>query len=59
LGGYKLKPGSPCINTGLFIPWNSALDFFGNPVLDGSVDIGAYEQIGSGVFADKDLEKQD
>jgi len=58
LGGYKLNPESPGINTGIFIPWNSVHDFFGNPVLDGSVDIGAYEQIGSGVFADKALEKR-
>jgi hypothetical protein len=27
-------------------------DFYGNPVQDGSVDIGVYEQIGSGVFGD-------
>lgn len=50
--GYKLQPGSPCINAGLFIPLNSKRDYFGNPVGDGSVDIGAYEQLGSGVFAD-------
>lgn len=56
LGGYKLKTESPCINTGIFIPWNSKRDFFGNPVNDGSVDIGAYEQIGSGVFANESLE---
>jgi hypothetical protein len=58
LGGYKLKPGSPCINTGIFIPWNSKRDFYGNPVNDGSVDIGAYEQIGSGVFANVSLENE-
>ncbi|MDR0431264.1 MAG: right-handed parallel beta-helix repeat-containing protein [Tannerellaceae bacterium] len=50
--GYQLRPGSPCINTGLFVPLNSTRDYYGNPVNDGSVDIGAYEQIGSGVFAD-------
>jgi hypothetical protein len=58
LGGYKLKPESPVINAGVFIPMNSIRDFFGNPVQDGSVDIGAYEQIGSGVFADKALEER-
>lgn len=52
VGGYKLQPGSPCINAGLFIPLNSKQDYFGNPVGDGSIDIGAYEQLGSGVFAD-------
>ncbi|MDL2208299.1 right-handed parallel beta-helix repeat-containing protein [Parabacteroides sp. OttesenSCG-928-O15] len=50
--GYKLQPGSPCINAGLFVPLNSVRDYFGYPVNDGSVDIGAYEQLGSGVFAD-------
>ena len=50
--GYQLRPGSPCINTGLFVPLNSKRDYYGNLVNDGSVDIGAYEQIGSGVFAD-------
>lgn len=57
LGGYKLKPESPCINAGIPIAFVNH-DFFGNPVVDGSMDIGAYEQIGSGVFADpKDQEK--
>jgi hypothetical protein len=58
LGGYKLETGSPCINTGIFVPLNSIRDFFGNPVNDGSIDIGAYEQIGSGVFANEQLEKE-
>ncbi|GHT29443.1 hypothetical protein AGMMS49574_06230 [Bacteroidia bacterium] len=52
LEGYRLQEGSPCINTGIFIPFNGIRDFFGNPVNDGSADLGAYEQIGSGVFAD-------
>lgn len=52
LDGYKLQLGSPCINAGLFIPLNSKRDYFGNPVGDGSVDIGVYEQLGSGAFAD-------
>jgi len=58
LSGYKLKPGSPCINTGIFIPLNSRRDFYGNPVIDGSVDIGAFEQLGSGVFADSKREEE-
>jgi len=53
LYGYMLREGSPCINTGLFIPMNGFRDFFGNPVEDGKPDFGAYEQIGSGVFADE------
>ena len=52
LCGYMLREGSPCINTGLFVPMHGGRDFFGNPVEDGKPDFGAYEQIGSGVFAD-------
>jgi len=52
LVGYKLNDASPCINKGILIPWNANHDFWGNPVIDGSTDIGAYEQAGSGVFAD-------
>lgn len=58
LEGYKLKPGSPCINTGILIPINSKRDFFGNPVNDGAIDYGCYEQIGSGVFADPSIEQE-
>lgn len=52
LEGYKLKTGSPCINTGIPVQLNSEIDFFGNPVSDGSTDIGVYEQVGSGAFGD-------
>ncbi len=52
LEGYKLKPGSPCINTGIPIPLNSEIDFYGNPVSNGPTDVGVYEQIGSGAFGD-------
>lgn len=58
LAGYKLKNRSPCINAGILIPWNSKRDFYGNPVNDGHIDIGAFEQIGSGVFADTLIEKE-
>lgn len=54
--GYQLQPASPCINAGLFVPLNSVRDYYGNPVADGTVDIGAYEQLGSGVFADPQKE---
>jgi hypothetical protein len=45
LGGYKLKPESPCINAGVSMPFEvkSERDFYGNPVNDGAIDIGAYE----------------
>jgi hypothetical protein len=48
LDGYKLQPGSPCINTGIYIPLNSKRDFYGNRVTDGLVDFGAYEHPGTG-----------
>jgi hypothetical protein len=43
LGGYKLKPGSPCINAGVFIKMDIKQDFYGNPISDGINDIGVYE----------------
>ncbi|MBQ3984440.1 MAG: right-handed parallel beta-helix repeat-containing protein, partial [Bacteroidales bacterium] len=60
LGGYKLREDSPCINTGMYVPDNGGRDFFGNPLEDGHPDFGAFEAVGSGVFADKDdLAKRD
>jgi hypothetical protein len=53
LDGYQLRPGSPAINAGIYIPFNGGHDFWGFPVEDGATDIGAFEMIGSGVFADK------
>lgn len=47
LEGYKLKPESPCINAGAPIEVIEH-DFYGNQITDGAVDIGVYEQIGSG-----------
>jgi hypothetical protein len=44
LDGYKLQPKSPCINAGAFIEMDSKRDFFGNPITDGKIDIGVYEQ---------------
>lgn len=42
-GGYKLKPTSPCINTGKEIPDNGGRDFWGNPLYNGAPDRGAFE----------------
>lgn len=53
LKGYQLQPNSPCINTGVYVPLSGEHDFWGNPLDDGHTDFGAYEQMGSGVFADK------
>lgn len=47
LNGYKLKFDSPCINAGVEISGNAQKDFYGNPIVDGALDIGVYEQIGS------------
>lgn len=54
LKGYQLKANSPLINKGIYIPRNGEKDFWANPVTDGQPDLGAFEQIGSGVFADVD-----
>ena len=54
LGGYKLRSDSPCINTGIYVPNNGGRDFFGQALEDGHTDYGAFEFLGSGVFADKD-----
>ena len=58
LDGYKLKSTSPCINTGMYIPNHGGRDFFGNAVEDGHPDMGAFEAIGTGVFADKAKEAE-
>lgn len=47
LAGYRLRPDSPCIGAGTYIPDNGRRDFFGQPVTDGKTDIGAFEYLGS------------
>lgn len=46
LKGYMLKPGSPCINSGVIIETNSKRDFYGNPLVSGTFNIGAYNVTG-------------
>ena len=58
LCGYMLREGSPAINAGIFVPMNGSRDYFGNPVEDGKPDLGAYEKIGSGIFADLAAEQE-
>jgi hypothetical protein len=41
--GYKLLPGSSCLNTGTTISNNGGKDFWGNDLYNGLPDIGAYE----------------
>jgi hypothetical protein len=41
--GYKLQSGSPCINTGFFLPNNGGQDYWGTPISSAnSVDRGAF-----------------
>lgn len=42
VSGYKLQPGSPCINHGVSI-WSGGADFWGTTLYNGSADIGADE----------------
>jgi hypothetical protein len=58
LTGYKLQPGSPCINKGIPVAMNGNRDFFGNPLNDGIPDFGAFEQIGSGAVSDTAAENK-
>ena len=43
LKGYQLRAGSPCIGRGIAIPNNGGRDFWGNPLPDGKLDIGAFQ----------------
>ena len=43
---FKLKAGSPCINTGTQISNNGGIDFIGAALYTGQADIGAYEYTG-------------
>ncbi len=45
LTGYKLRPGSPCINAGKPVKDQGNRDFYGNPLNDHASDIGAYERM--------------
>ncbi|MEX2601207.1 MAG: hypothetical protein WD355_06130, partial [Balneolaceae bacterium] len=51
LDGFMLKRDSPAINAGSAdlpeLPTSVIKDFFGNPVNDGTPDIGVFEQVGS------------
>ena len=43
LGGYRLRPGSPCIRAGMAIPNNGARDFYGDPLNPAANSCGVYE----------------
>jgi hypothetical protein len=42
--GYKLRPDSPCIDSGKPIDNNGGKDYFGNPLYQGKPDRGAHER---------------
>ena len=43
LAGYQLRPDSPCLGRGMAIARNGGRDFWGNPLPDGKLDIGAFQ----------------
>jgi hypothetical protein len=43
LSGYELQPASPAIDAGTTVENNGGRDFWGNPLYNGTPDIGAYE----------------
>ncbi|MEK0317301.1 CBM96 family carbohydrate-binding protein [Cohnella sp. 56] len=47
LTGYQLSAGSPLINHGLAVSGNGGQDFWGNPLYNGTPDIGAHEKTGA------------
>lgn len=44
LSGYQLMDNSPCFDAGKVIVDNGGLDFWGKPLSDGLLDIGAFEK---------------
>lgn len=43
VGGYRLRPGSPCIDAGVAITNHGGKDLLGTKVMTGKADIGAFE----------------
>jgi hypothetical protein len=49
--GFKLKPGSPALSTGMNIASNGGRDYYGNAVTaSGATNIGAYSGLGTNVL---------
>lgn len=48
LAGYKLRPDSPCLHAGMPIQDNGQRDFYGNPLPNGPVSFGVFEEPDSG-----------
>jgi hypothetical protein len=45
--GYQLQQSSPCIDAGKTIANNGGVDYWGNLLSDGAIDIGAHEYTGT------------
>ncbi|MHC4327342.1 MAG: hypothetical protein ACYSWW_04365 [Planctomycetota bacterium] len=60
LAGYKLRPDSPCIDSGRTVKENGGRDFWGNPVpnLNGAADRGVHEYPASNSAAPKSPKRQ-
>jgi hypothetical protein len=43
LTGFQLRAGSPALNSGVAITGNGGVDFWGDPLYNGTPDIGPYE----------------
>ena len=43
LAGYQLRPESPCLGRGIAIANHGGRDFWGNPLPEGRLDIGAFQ----------------
>jgi hypothetical protein len=48
LAGYKLRPESPCINTGVPVERNGQMDYYGNLLKGRAVSFGVFEKPDSG-----------
>ncbi|MEQ9289442.1 MAG: right-handed parallel beta-helix repeat-containing protein [Cyclobacteriaceae bacterium] len=44
LSGYQVAENSPAIDAGVVVHENGGMDFIGNPLKPGSIDIGAFEK---------------
>jgi hypothetical protein len=43
VGGYKLRPASPCLESGIDVPGHGERDYWGNKLYSGAPDRGAFE----------------
>ena len=43
LAGFQVRAASPAVNAGVAITNNGGVDFWGNPLYNGTPDIGPFE----------------